>query len=155
MTFDSDTLRAKYRQFFADNISVYPDYTAVYTDTAFVQGSTGRAFVYEDEVFSYRLHSFNSVYTAELLPSCELFCSFRNSSDVTSFTHRLRVPCRTSKVAHRTVRSFWIFCSNCSISTRHGRGYLATKFCRGIRSPTLPLNKVLCSELTSDSSFRQ
>jgi hypothetical protein len=47
---------------------------------------------------------------------------------------------------------FGYFAASAPTSTRQGRllyfaGYLATKFRRGIRSPTLPLNKVLCSEL--------
>jgi hypothetical protein len=51
---------------FRRSLSAYPDYTAVYTDGSLVQDSTGSAFICNDQVFSYRLHSFNSVFTAKL-----------------------------------------------------------------------------------------
>jgi ribonuclease HI len=38
----------------------------VYTDGLFVQGSTGSAFIYDGQVFSYHLCSFNSIFTVEL-----------------------------------------------------------------------------------------
>lgn len=144
MTFDLDTYGAKYRLSLADNISVYLDYTAVYTDTAFVQGSTGRAFVYGFLIPTPQLQQRIYGRTYAILRAL-LF--IRQQPRRRYFLHTQIPPCRASKVARRTVRSFWIFCSNCSISTRQGRGYLVTKFCRGISSPTLPLNKLLCSEL--------
>jgi ribonuclease HI len=47
-------------------LSTYTNHTAVYTDGSFVQVSKGSAFICDDQVFSYRLHRFNSVFTAEL-----------------------------------------------------------------------------------------
>jgi hypothetical protein len=38
----------------------------VYTDGSFVHELTCSAFIYDGQVFSYRLHNFNSVFTAEL-----------------------------------------------------------------------------------------
>jgi ribonuclease HI len=55
-----------YCRHFAELLSHYLDHTAVYTDGSFLQGSTGSASVYNSEIFSYRLHGFNSVFTAEL-----------------------------------------------------------------------------------------
>jgi ribonuclease HI len=55
-----------YRRHFAELLSHYPDHTAVYTHGSFLQGSARSAFVYNGQAFSYRLHSFNSAFTAEL-----------------------------------------------------------------------------------------
>lgn len=54
-----------YRRCFAELLSSYPDYTAVYTDGSFVHESTGSAFMYDDKSL-YRLYNFNSFFTAEL-----------------------------------------------------------------------------------------
>jgi hypothetical protein len=58
-----------YHQIFAELTSAYPDYTAIYNDGLFVQGLTGCAFLYEQQVFKYHLHSFISMYTAEVYAS--------------------------------------------------------------------------------------
>jgi hypothetical protein len=60
------TSALSYRRYFPELLSAYPDHTAVYTDGSFVHESTGSAFMYDSQVFSYRLHNFNSVFTAEL-----------------------------------------------------------------------------------------
>jgi hypothetical protein len=60
-----------YRRCFAELLSAYPDHT----DGSFVHESTGSAFIYDGHVFSYRLHNFNSVFTAELLCYI-LFCYY-------------------------------------------------------------------------------
>jgi hypothetical protein len=62
----SDTRKAQHLPPRTASVSAYPDYTAVYTDGSVVQDSTGSAFTYDDQVFSYRLHSFNSIFTAEV-----------------------------------------------------------------------------------------
>jgi ribonuclease HI len=62
----SDMRKAQHLPPRTASVSAYPDYTAVFTDGSLVQDSTGSAFIHDDQVFSYRLHSFNSVFTAEL-----------------------------------------------------------------------------------------
>jgi hypothetical protein len=44
-----------YHQLFTKFTSTYQHCMVVYTESLFVQGSTGCAFVYEDQVFSYHL----------------------------------------------------------------------------------------------------
>jgi hypothetical protein len=55
-----------YHRCFTELLSAYPDHTAVNTDGSFFHESTGSAFIYDGQMFSYRLHNFNSVFTAEL-----------------------------------------------------------------------------------------
>jgi hypothetical protein len=55
-----------YHQLFARLTSAYPDCMVVYTDRSFVHGSTGYAFLYENQVFRYHHYSFSSMYMAEL-----------------------------------------------------------------------------------------
>jgi hypothetical protein len=59
-----------YHQLFAELTSTYADYTVIYTDGLFVQGSTGCAFIYEERVFKYHLRSFRSMYTVEVYTFC-------------------------------------------------------------------------------------
>lgn len=57
-----------YDRCFAELLSAYLDHVAVYSDRFFVHDSTtGSAFIYDGQVLSYRLLSFNSIFTAELL----------------------------------------------------------------------------------------
>jgi hypothetical protein len=55
-----------FRQYFAELLFHYPDHTTVYTGGLFLHGSAKNAFVYNGQAFSYRLHGFNSVFTADL-----------------------------------------------------------------------------------------
>jgi hypothetical protein len=50
---------------FAELLYTYLDHTVVCTDGLFVQESTGSAFIYDDQVFSYFLHNLYSVYTSK------------------------------------------------------------------------------------------
>jgi hypothetical protein len=54
------------RRYFPELLSHYPGHTAVYTDGSFLHGSARRSFVHKGQIFSYRLHCFNTVFTAEL-----------------------------------------------------------------------------------------
>jgi hypothetical protein len=58
---------------FAKHLSDYSDYTAIYTDRSLLHSLTGCAFIYEGQVFSYHLCSFNSVFTTE--PLCHVLSS--------------------------------------------------------------------------------
>jgi hypothetical protein len=46
-----ETSALVYHQLFAKLASAYPHCMVVYTDRLFVQGSTGCAYAYEDEIF--------------------------------------------------------------------------------------------------------
>jgi hypothetical protein len=45
--------------------SAYPEFMAVYTDWSFVQGLAGGVFIHDNHVFSYRLSSCYSIFTAK------------------------------------------------------------------------------------------
>jgi hypothetical protein len=51
-----------YRQYFAEFISAYLQYTAIHNAGSSVEDSTGCVFVYEGHVVSYGFYSFNSIY---------------------------------------------------------------------------------------------
>jgi hypothetical protein len=61
----NETSSVTYHQLFS-KLTSFPDYEVVYTDRLFVQESAEFVFMYEDQVVSHRLHSFNSTYMAEL-----------------------------------------------------------------------------------------
>jgi hypothetical protein len=69
-----------YRRYFAEFLSQYPDHTAEHIHGSFLQGSTGSAFVYNGQEFSYCLHGFNSVYTAEMYALYRDFLFIRHQS---------------------------------------------------------------------------
>lgn len=61
---------------FAEHLCDYSDYTVIYTDRSLLHSLTGCALIYEGQVFSYHLHSFNSMYATEL--SCVFIASLDN-----------------------------------------------------------------------------
>jgi hypothetical protein len=66
-------------QWSAEFASAYVHKPAAYTDGSFIQGSTVCASVCDDQLFKYRLHSFNSVLRPKFTSYTELFRSFGNS----------------------------------------------------------------------------
>lgn len=62
----SDTQKATCLWLFAEHLSDYSDYTVIYTDRSLLHSLTSCAFIYEFQVFSYYLHSFNTMFTTEL-----------------------------------------------------------------------------------------
>jgi len=127
----------KYRRCFAELLSSYPDHTAVYTDGSFLHESTGSAFVYDGATFSYRLHNFNSVFTAELYAlyrallflrrqprQCHLICTDSVSAlqSLSSYSHD-----------HPIVNEILIQLSHLQKAGKCSAGYLATLACPAIR----------------------
>lgn len=95
--------------------------TKVLTDQSFVKGSTGCAFIDEDHILSYRLHSFNSACAAEIDAICRALLFIRQQRQRRYL--RVQTPqvlCTVSMATRRTVRLFWRFCIKRSVSSRQG-----------------------------------
>jgi hypothetical protein len=102
-----------YDRHIAELLSPYPEYTPNFTDGSFVQGWAGCAFVHEEQIFSYRLQTFNSVCAAalhDLLPSASF-------NLLTASAHTHYVISRVSMGTHRIIRSVWGFHSKDAMST--------------------------------------
>jgi hypothetical protein len=112
----------------------YTNNTAVYTDGLVVQGSTGSAFVYEDEDILHTSPTVQmacKVYMAEPYAINRDLFSFGSSlGDLTSFAGSSKA--MQSLQMHASDQSFRRFFSKCSIFTRRGSladfvGYLVTQ----------------------------
>jgi ribonuclease HI len=55
-----------FRRHFAEVTSKYPEYTHIFTDGSVSQGSTGCSFFFDSRPFTFHLHSFCTIFTAEL-----------------------------------------------------------------------------------------
>jgi hypothetical protein len=61
-----ERVSTSYHHLFMELLSDHPDYLTVYTDGSFVQGLPDCGLLYWNHVFYYYVHSFDSIYIAEL-----------------------------------------------------------------------------------------
>jgi hypothetical protein len=147
----SSTSPLTYRRCFAELLSSYPDYTAVYTDGSFLRESTGSAFVYGGAAFSC-LHNFNSVFTAELYAlyrallflrrqprQCHLMCT-----DSLSALQSLISYSRDHPIANEI--QYQLSHLQKAESLFYSAGYVATLACPAMRPLMVQLERLHCTE---------
>jgi hypothetical protein len=57
----------------------YADYTVVFTDGSVMNGLTDYAFILNGNTFKFRINSFTSIFTAEVLALCKALEAVSNN----------------------------------------------------------------------------
>jgi hypothetical protein len=98
------TFAITYHWRFTEITFAYVGCTVVYTNRSFVQQSTGSAFIYDYQIFSYHLHNLTVYSLLNCLLCAKLFCSSGiNLSSITSFAQTPWVPSRVWIAIHPTI----------------------------------------------------